>query len=362
MSRSHERAFEALRRDVERLTRRLLEVAAERAAVVGKLAAEKKAAGLPRRDHAREEELASAYTRCPPRPLTERSARRILDVVIDSAIEDLGVSLPRESSIARGSGEPVVVLGIGESARRAWILGPCSVESEEQLTIVARATREAGGRVLRGGAYKPRTSPQSFRGLGAEALPLLRRVADAHGLAVVTEATGVSNLQAVAEVADAVQIGSRNAQAFDFIDAVGRTAAAEGKAVLLKRGFGCSIAEWLSAAEYAALHTENIILCERGIRTFEPSTRFTLDVGAIPIARTLTRLPVVADASHAAGKVGLVAPLAAAALGAGADGVMMEVHPNPARALSDREQQIPVNALPSILADVRDRLARAVAW
>jgi 3-deoxy-7-phosphoheptulonate synthase len=222
------------------------------------------------------------------------------------------------------------------------ITGPCSVESYEQTRAVAEEVARLGGRVLRGGAYKPRTSPYAFQGLGREGLEILRAVANEFGLLVITEALSVEHISLVAEFTDIIQLGSRNMQHYPLLWAAGE----QDKPVLLKRGFMATIDEWLKAAEHVASRgNEHIILCERGIRTFETATRNTLDVGAIALVKQSTPFPVVADPSHATGRTGLVIPAARAAVAAGADGLLVEFHPNPAEALSDGEQALPLAAM-----------------
>lgn len=217
------------------------------------------------------------------------------------------------------------------------IAGPCSVESREQITSSAREVALSGGHLLRGGCFKPRTSPYSFQGLGYEGLKLLREAGDAHGLPIITEVMDSDDVPRVAELADVLQIGSRNMQNFTLLKAVGRSS----RPVMLKRGMMSSIDEWLNAAEYILSEgNPNVILCERGIRTFETSTRNTLDLSAVPVVRERTHLPIVVDPSHACGVRRWVAPLAAAALAVGAHGVMVEIHPDPAAALSDGEQSL----------------------
>jgi 3-deoxy-7-phosphoheptulonate synthase len=221
--------------------------------------------------------------------------------------------------------------------------GPCSVESYEQTRLVAQEVARLGGRVLRGGAFKPRTSPYAFQGLGQEGLEILRAVADEFGLLIVTEALGVEQLPAVVEYADVIQIGSRNMQHFPLLWAAGE----QEKPVLLKRGFMSTIDEWLKAAEHVASRgNERIILCERGIRTFETATRNTLDVNAIALVKQTTSFPIVADPSHATGRADLVLAGARAALAAGADGLLVEFHHDPAAALSDGDQALPLALLP----------------
>lgn len=222
-------------------------------------------------------------------------------------------------------------------ARLALMAGPCAVESETQLMAAAAAVARAGGTVLRGGAYKPRTSPYSFQGLGRQGLRLLDQARREFGLAIVTEAMDEDGLERVAEVADMVQIGARNMQNFSLLRACGRA----GKPVLLKRGMSATIEDWLLAAEYVlASGNPHVVLCERGIRTFETKTRNTLDLSAVPVVKYLSHLPIIVDPSHATGIWELVPPMARAAVAAGADGVIMEIHPNPSEALSDGRQSL----------------------
>jgi 3-deoxy-7-phosphoheptulonate synthase len=215
--------------------------------------------------------------------------------------------------------------------------GPCSVESRDQLFETAHAVKAAGATVLRGGAFKPRTSPYSFQGLGVEGLRYLAEARDATGLPVITEVMEPNQVDIVAEYCDILQIGTRNMQNYSLLTAVGRVA----RPVMLKRGYGATVEEWLMAAEYiVSSGNPNVILCERGIRTFETYTRNTLDLAAVPLLHHLTHLPVIVDPSHATGKRWLVKPLAIGGVAVGADGVMVEVHPRPDEALSDAEQQL----------------------
>ncbi len=218
------------------------------------------------------------------------------------------------------------------------IAGPCSVENREQLDTATRDIVASGVKVLRGGAYKPRTSPYDFQGLGQEGLDLLQEMKDKYGVAIVTEIVGVPHVEDVAAVADVLQIGARNCQNYHLLE----TVAAVNTPVLLKRGMATTVQEWLAAAEYLIVHgCERVILCERGIRTFENATRSTLDLSAVAVAKRETHLPVIVDPSHAAGRVDLVLPLAKAAIAVGADGLIVETHPTPAEACSDAAQQIP---------------------
>ncbi len=219
----------------------------------------------------------------------------------------------------------------------AVMAGPCSVESREQILAAARTVKAAGGQILRGGAFKPRTSPYSFQGLGVEGLKLLAEARAETGLPVVTEVMQIGQIEAVAEYADIFQIGARNMQHFDLLKEV----APVGKPVLLKRGLAAKIEDLLMSAEYLlAGGCDNVILCERGIRTFETATRNTLDIAAVPVLKQMTHLPVIVDPSHASGHVEFVPALAKAAVAAGADGLMVEIHPDPDKALSDGQQSL----------------------
>ncbi len=223
------------------------------------------------------------------------------------------------------------------SSGKMLIAGPCSVESEEQLDRTAAFLSGMGIKYLRGGAFKPRTSSRSFQGLGRGGLEIISRTAAKYDMRVVTEVMDRSQLKDVVPVADIIQVGSRNMFNYSLLTALG----AVEKPILLKRGMAATVDEWISAAEYVRQGgNDKIILCERGIRTFEPSTRFTLDILAVPVARKKSGLPVIVDVSHAAGKRELVPPLMKAALAAGADGIMVEVHPDPDTALSDGAQSM----------------------
>jgi 3-deoxy-7-phosphoheptulonate synthase len=231
-----------------------------------------------------------------------------------------------------------------------FIAGPCTVETREQTLETARCVAAEGVTMLRGGAFKPRTSPYAFQGLGVEALHILAEARDETGLPLVTELMDPRDVEAVVEIADVIQIGARNMQNFNLLSEVGRAP----KPVLLKRGPSASIEELLMAAEYVVKEgNAQVILCERGIKTFETSTRFTLDIGAIPVLKTETHLPVIVDPSHPAGRRDLVLPLARAAVAAGADGIIVEVHPRPEEALCDAAQQIPTTDFPDFATEIR---------
>jgi 3-deoxy-7-phosphoheptulonate synthase len=228
--------------------------------------------------------------------------------------------------------------------------GPCAVESYEQLSEAARAVKAAGAQFFRGGAFKPRTSPYSFQGLEEEGLKMLKAVGKEAGLRIVTEAVDPRSAELVAEYADVIQIGARNMQNFSLL----REVAKINKPILLKRGLSATIEEWLMAAEYILVGGNyNVMLCERGIRTYETYTRNTLDISAIPAVRLLSHLPVIVDPSHGTGKWRLVAPMAKAALVAGANGVMIEVHPRPSEALSDGPQSLTPKNFQGLMEELR---------
>jgi 3-deoxy-7-phosphoheptulonate synthase len=236
-----------------------------------------------------------------------------------------------------------VKIGAGELVVMA---GPCSVESEEQLLETARAVKFAGADMLRGGAYKPRTSPYDFQGLGVEALRLLRDASAETGLPIVTEVMSEADAEVVAEYADMLQVGARNMQNFSLL----RKLATFPRPILLKRGPSATIKEWLLAAEYLlAGGNANVVLCERGIKTFETATRNTLDLAAVALVKELSHLPVIADPSHGTGLRSLVAPMSKAAAAAGADGLMIEVHPCPERALSDGPQSLDLDGFSELM-------------
>lgn len=234
--------------------------------------------------------------------------------------------------------------------------GPCAVESREQILETAWAVKEAGAKILRGGAFKPRTSPYTFQGLGVPALELLGEVSETVGLPVVSEVMSSSDIEAISKYVDILQIGARNMQNYSLLQEVGKAT----KPVLLKRGMSSTIHEWLMSAEYVLSNRNyEVILCERGIRTFETATRFTLDINAVAVAKQLTHLPIIVDPSHATGKANLVSAAAKAAVAAGADGLIIEVHPNPERALSDGAQSIRPEAFQKLMVELR-QIAQAV--
>ena len=230
------------------------------------------------------------------------------------------------------------------------IAGPCAVESEEQLMTTAKAVCDAGASALRGGAFKPRTNPQSFQGLGEEGLKLLAKAKKLTGLPIVTEVLDTRDVTLIAEYADIIQIGSRSTQNYPLLKEVAKTK----KPIILKRGMAMTVEEWLLAAQYIldAGH-DQILLCERGIRTFETATRHTLDLNVVPLLKERTKFTVIVDPSHGTGKASLVPPMAKASRACGADGLMIEVHPNPAKALSDGQQSLDIPTFEKLMKEIQ---------
>ncbi len=248
--------------------------------------------------------------------------------------------------------EPSVIRvgGVEIGGRKlAVIAGPCAVESREQIMEAANSVKKSGATILRGGTFKPRTSPYSFQGLEEEGLKMLKEASDATGLPTITEVISEHSVEVAARYVDMFQIGARNSQNFHLLREVGRS----GKPVLLKRGPATTIEEWLNAAEYIMSEGNyNVVLCERGIRTFETATRNTLDISAVPVVKKHSHLPIIVDPSHAAGRAEYIIPLSRAAIAAGADGLIVEVHPSPRCALSDAAQQLDPETFDSLCKDV----------
>lgn len=245
------------------------------------------------------------------------------------------------------------------------VVGPCSIESREQIMEVAAVTAELGIRVLRGGAYKPRTSPYSFQGLEEEGLKLLKEAGERYGLLTCTEVVDSAHAELVDSYVDILQVGTRNMANYSLLKRLGSVTAESGKPVLFKRGMAATIDEWLAASEYITSQgNPNVILCERGIRTFETSTRFTLDITAVPVVKKLSNLPIIIDASHPTGQADLVPAVCRAAVAVGADGIMVEAHPNPRKALSDGPQSLDLPRLRELVSElqpVAESVGRTIA-
>jgi len=342
-----------LRSEVDRINRELLGLLSARAMVVSEIGQLQSELQLHLYDPGREAEMLAYLAAENPGPFSSETICHLFKEVFKASLD-----LKERQTAARclysrhvkPQNTKVVAGPVTFGTAPLLIAGPCSIESAEQITDTARFLSSRGVRVLRGGAYKPRTSPYGFQGLGVPALRIGRAAADAHLMAFVTEVVDTRDVAVVAESAHMLQVGARNAQNFALLREVGRTL----RPVLLKRGLAQTVEEWLNAAEYIlAQGNDQVVLCERGIRTFERWTRNTLDLSAAVLAKHATHLPVVVDVSHAAGRRDLLAPLARAALAAGVDGVMVEVHPNPMVALSDAEQQLDFAEFDSFLEAIR---------
>jgi len=245
----------------------------------------------------------------------------------------------------------VPINGVEIGGKRIVVMaGPCAVENEKQLMDIAKAVKEAGASILRGGAFKPRTSPFSFQGLKQTGLELLAKAREQFGLPIITEIVDSHDIKLLSKYADILQVGSRNMQNFVLLTAIGKNRSP----VVLKRGFSCTVTEWLTAADYLLAEGNNqVILCERGIRTFEDSTRFSLDISSIPVIKKSSHLPIIVDPSHAAGHYSLVPAIAKAAVAAGADGLLIEVHPNPKEALIDGLQSLNPSNFANLMEELR---------
>ncbi len=337
---------------IDRLDEDLIGILLRRARLSAQVVSGRLGDGGPPRDDAREAQVLNRALRSTRSPQERETLAAVYGVLFERAVADARARQDDAASPCT-PGPRAVQVGparFGGGGGLQLIAGPCAVEDEAQLEQAAAAARAAGATVLRGGAWKPRTSPRAFQGLGERALPLLRRAADAHGMALVTEVLDPAHAPRVAEVADMLQVGSRCMHVPALLRAVGRA----GRPVLLKRGMAATVEEMISAAEYVRdAGCEQVVLCLRGIRTFSDASRFTLDLAAGPVLRERTGLPVVVDPSHAAGRRDLVAPLALAAAASGADGLMIEVHAEPARALSDGPQALLPDELAALMSKVR---------
>jgi 3-deoxy-7-phosphoheptulonate synthase / chorismate mutase len=334
-----------LRNQIDAINQDLLQLLSRRAQVVTLIGQRQTEVGQSHYDPARETQMLEALEKANPGPFPNTTIRKLFTEVFRASL-DLEErqdkpkmkysrkSQPDDSRVTITRDDIQVTFGDGP---KVLIAGPCSIESWEQLDSSAAYVASKGVKILRGGAYKPRTSPYGFQGMGEEGLKLGARAAEKHKLLFVTEVMDTRDVSVVAEYADILQVGTRNAQNFALLKEVARA----GRPVLLKRGFAQTMEEWLLSAEYILSGGQkDVILCERGIRTFEKWTRNTLDLSAVAVAKLETHLPVIVDVTHAAGRRDILIPLAKAALAVGADGVHVEVHPNPKVALSDNEQQL----------------------
>lgn len=346
-----------LREKLDEINLSLLHLINERAKVVQEIGRVKEKQGVNKYDPLRERAMLDLIEEHSKGPLDNSTIKHIfkeifkmsLDLQKDDQKKALLVSRKKkpEDTIVTVKGQKI---GNGTPT---MVFGPCAVESYEQVAAVAQVLQAKGLKFIRGGAYKPRTSPYDFQGLGLEGLQILKRISDEFGLAVISEIVSPADIETAVDYIDVIQIGARNMQNFELLKAAGSV----DKPVLLKRGLSATIDEFIHAAEYIMSQgNENIILCERGIRTYERATRNTLDITAVPILKQETHLPVLVDVTHSTGRKDLLLPAAKAALAIGADGVMAEVHPDPSVALSDSAQQMDFNEFETFLQGIQNQL------
>ncbi|MGJ9382356.1 chorismate mutase [Salipaludibacillus neizhouensis] len=335
--------LEELRTQLDGINDQLLELINERASIAQEIGKVKGSQGLNRFDPVRERKMLNYIAEKNEGPFETTTLQHIFKEIFKASLELQEDDHSKAMLVSRKKKpEDTIVTIKGEevgNGQQRFIVGPCSVESYEQVDEVAKAIKKEGIRFLRGGAFKPRTSPYDFQGLGLEGLKILKQIGDKHDLAVISEIVTPHDIETAVDYLDVIQIGARNMQNFELLKAAGSV----NKPILLKRGLSATIAEFINAAEYiASKGNSNIILCERGIRTYETATRNTLDISAVPILKQETHLPVFVDVTHSTGRRDLLFPTAKAALAVGADGVMTEVHPDPAVALSDSAQQMDI--------------------
>lgn len=334
--------IQKLRGQIDGLNLKILELLSQRAEIAEEIGRAQTSTGMSHYDPQREKQMLDALVEANQGPFSNETVKGLFKEIFKASmhLEDEADKVKYLTSRKTRPEDTVVHIGdipIGSKHSPVLIAGPCAIESKEQAEMVAEAISKRGVKLFRGGAFKPRTDPYSFQGLGEEGLKIGRAACDRFDLKFVAEIMDARDLELAADYVDVVQIGARNMQNFTLLKAAGRA----DKPVMLKRGMSATIEEWLMAAEYLLSEgNRNVILCERGIRTFERYTRNTLDVSAVALAKLETHLPVMVDVTHSGGRRDLLVPLTKAALATGADGIMLEVHPNPEVALSDNKQQI----------------------
>lgn len=343
--------IQSLRARIDGLNLEILDLLSRRAQLASEIGALQAAMGSSQYDPVREQAMLDAIVAANEGPFDALTVKSLFKQIFQASMQQSQKLEKRAYLTSRTTHQAdtvVEVRGVSIGSRHAPVLvaGPCAIESREQVEAVAARVASRGVSLFRGGAYKPRTDPYSFQGLGEEGLVLGREACDKHDLAFVSEIMSPADLPLFEEYVDLLQVGARNMQNFQLLRALGRSR----KPVLLKRGLAATIEEWLMAAEYLLNEgNENVILCERGIRTFEQYTRNTLDVSAVALAKLESHLPVLVDVTHSGGRRDLLVALTKAGLAVGADGIMVEVHPNPAVALSDQKQQIDFEAFDDYL-------------
>ncbi|SEU07607.1 3-deoxy-D-arabinoheptulosonate-7-phosphate synthase /chorismate mutase [Salinibacillus kushneri] len=343
-----------LRKELDKVNLDLLSLINKRGELVQQIGEVKEKHGMNRFDPVREREMLNQILKEHEGPFEYSTIEHLFKEIFKMALELQEDDHRKALLVSRKKKPEDTVINIkGENIGDGslhYVMGPCAVESYEQVAEVAKAVKNQGLTLLRGGAFKPRTSPYDFQGLGIEGLKILKEVADEYDLAVVSEIVNPADIEVACEYIDVIQLGARNMQNFELLKAAGSV----NKPVLLKRGLAAQVSEFINAAEYIISQgNENIILCERGIRTYERATRNTLDISAVPILKKETHLPVFVDVTHSTGRRDLLLPAAKAAVAIGADGVMAEVHPDPAVALSDSQQQMDIPTFESFMSELK---------
>jgi len=344
---------EQLRNQLDEVNLEILEKINHRAQLVKEIGQLKEKQGVNRFDPVRERDMLDKITKANTGPFVASTIEHIFKEIFKAGLELQKDDHSKALLVSRKKKPEDTVVNIKGvefgNGKPQFIIGPCAVESYEQVATVAEAVKRHGIKLLRGGAFKPRTSPYDFQGLGLEGLKILKQVADEYDLAVISEIVNPAHIEEAIDYLDVIQIGARNMQNFELLKAAGEV----DKPVLLKRGLSATIAEFINAAEYInSRGNGNIILCERGIRTYETATRNTLDISAVPILKQETHLPVMVDVTHSTGRRDLLIPTAKAGLAIGADGVMAEVHPDPAVALSDSAQQMDIETFDNFMKEL----------
>ncbi len=346
--------LEELRNQLDEVNLELLGLLSKRASIAQELGAEKEKQGVPKFDPVREKEMLDKLAASNEGPFDHETVRHLFKQIFQATLTLQEVDHKKHLLVSRKKKKEDTLITLGDvtigGGSPIMIAGPCSVESYEQVRTVAAALKEAGITVMRGGAFKPRTSPYDFQGLGIEGLKILKEVAAEFGLKTISEIVDPAHIELACDYIDVIQIGARNMQNFELLKAAGDVKTP----VLLKRGLAATLDEFVHAAEYIVSRgNTQVMLIERGIRTYEKATRNTLDISAVPILKQETHLPVLVDVTHSTGRKDILAPCAKAALAAGADGVMVEVHPDPATALSDAAQQLNIPQFHDFYAEVK---------
>lgn len=347
--------MDQLRDQMDEVNLELLALINKRAELVQQIGQIKHKQGVKRFDPVRERAMMNQISANNKGPFLNSTVEHIFKEIFKASLELQEDDHRKELLVSRKKKPDDTIIEVGGSrigdGKVHFIMGPCSVESYEQVSQVAESVKRKGVKLFRGGAFKPRTSPYDFQGLGFDGLKILKQAAEEHDLAIVSEILNPNHVEEALNYVDVIQIGARNMQNFELLKAVGDV----DKPVLLKRGLSATISEFINAAEYIISRGNgNIILCERGIRTYEKATRNTLDISAVPILKQETHLPVMVDVTHSTGRRDLLLPTARAAIAIGADGVMAEVHPDPAVALSDSAQQMDLDMFNHFMKELHD--------